>query len=166
MLVKRAQNGDREALGQLWDALTPKLFGYLINVTHDRMLAEDIFQTTWFKAINNLAHFQLRGVGFSAWLFAIAKNEYRQYWRKQKREIAFDPVEHDPQDPDQKDIESKIFIEQVLGLLSEEDRELIRLRYIADLPVRDIALILKLNFVTVRVRIHRAIARLRAAIAA
>ena len=54
----------------------------------------------------------------------------------------------------------------MLGLLSEEDRELIRLRYIADLPVRDIALILKLNFVTVRVRIHRAIARLRAAIAA
>ena len=122
-------------------------------------------QTTWLRAIEALNSFEPQGVSFSAWLFAIARNECRQYWRKQNREVPFDPIEHEQISNDQKDLEIKILTEQALNLLSEEDRELIRLRYIADLPIRDIALLLKLNFVTVRVRIHRALARLRAAVA-
>lgn len=164
LLIKRAQAGDRQALGVLWDTLTPKLFGYLINVTRDRALAEDLLQSTWLRAINGLASFKLRDVGFGAWLFAIARNECRQYWRKQKREVSFDPAEHDQPDTGQENFETKIAVKQALDLLSEEDRELVRLRYIVDLSIRDIALILKLNSVTVRVRIYRAIARLRDAI--
>lgn len=165
MLVKRAQSGDRQALGLLWDALTPKLFGYLINTTKDKALAEDLLQTVWLKAIDNLSKFRQQGAGFGAWLFAIARNECRQYWRRRKNEISFDPAKNDQPDNNQENPETKIFIEQALAYLSEDDRELIRLRYIADLPIRDIALILKINFVTVRVRIHRALARMRAAIA-
>jgi RNA polymerase sigma factor (sigma-70 family) len=54
--------------------------------------------------------------------------------------------------------------EQVLATLGEEDREILRLRYIADLSVKDIASVMQLNFVTVRVRIHRALARARVAL--
>lgn len=163
-LVQKAMNGDRQALGLIWDELTPKLFGYLIDTIRNRTLAEDILQTTWLKAIDNLSKFEPRGVGFGAWLFAIAKNECRQYWRNQKHETSFNLVEHDQPDISQDNPETAIFINQSLGLLSEEDRELIRLRYIADLSLHDIASILKLNPITVRVRIHRAIARLRDAI--
>lgn len=163
-LIREAINGDYQAFGLIWDKLTPKLFGYLINITRDRMLAEDILQTTWLKAVDNLSKFEPRGAGFSAWLFAIAKNECRQHWRIQKREAPFDPVKHDQPDTSQSDPGISILINQSLSLLSEDDRELIRLRYIADLSVRDVALILKLNPITVRVRIHRAIARLRDAI--
>lgn len=165
MLVQKAQGGDRQALGLLWDTLTPKLFGYLVNTLRDHSLAEDILQTTWLRAIEALISFKPRGIGFSAWLFAIARNECRQYWRKQNREIPFDPIRHEQTSNDQKELENKISADQILNLLSEEDRELIRLRYLADLPVNEIALILKLNFVTVRVRIHRALARLRTAAA-
>ena len=48
-LVKRAQSGDKEALGMLWDALTPKLFGYLVNVTRNKTLAEDLLQVVHFE---------------------------------------------------------------------------------------------------------------------
>lgn len=164
MLIKRAQSGDRQALGLLWDALTPKLFGYLINTTKDKPLAEDLLQTTWLKAIDNLSKFKQQGFGFGAWLFAIARNEHRQYWRKRKNETPLVQEEHDQPDNNRESPEAKIFIEQALAYLSKDDRELIRLRYIADLPVKEIALILKLNFVTVRVRIYRALARMRAAI--
>lgn len=50
---------------------------------------------------------------------------------------------------------------QLLAKLSEDDRELIRLRFIADLSVGDIAKILNVNSVTARVRLHRALARLK-----
>lgn len=147
---------DKEAIGKLWDELTPKLYGYLVNVTRDTVLAEDLLQTTWLKAIEALPRFKLQGVGFPAWLFAIARNECRMYWRKANREVPFEMELHDKAVPDNSS-ENTILVDQMLSKLSEDDRELIRLRYIADLPINDIARILNLNFVTVRVRLHRAL---------
>src|SRR5436190_1604661 len=94
-LVKRAQGGDREALGVLWDELTPKLFGYLVNTTKSKVLAEDLLQAVWLHAIEGLPKFEFRGIAVSAWLFAIARNECRQHWRKANREVEFDNVKHD-----------------------------------------------------------------------
>lgn len=160
-LVKKAQNGDRQALGQLWDALTPKLYGYLVNTLRDKTLAEDMLQATWLKAITALPRFQLRGSPFSAWLFAIAKNECRQYWRKAKSETDFSAIDKEPSVDDRGMEDDKIAVDQILDQLAEDDRELLRLRYIADLPLNDIAKILNINFVAVRVRLHRALARAR-----
>lgn len=158
-LIKRAQEGDRQALGALWDTITSKLFGYLVNVMRDKAIAEDIFQTTWLKVIEALPKFQQRGVKLSSWVFAIARNECRHYWRKYKREIPFDISLHDTSSGNPSD--DKILVEQILASLSEGDREIIRLRYIADMSVNDIAKVLNINFVTVRVRLHRALARAR-----
>jgi len=156
-LVRSAQQGDQQALSQLWDALTPKLFGYLVNVTHDRPLAEDLLQTTWLKAIGALPNFEARDGGFSAWLFAIARNECRQHWRKAKTEAE----SAEPSIDERPGLQNKLLVEQLLNLLSEEDRELLRLRYIADLAIKDMARILNINSVAVRVRLHRAVARAR-----
>ena len=158
MLVKRAQAGDREALAQLWDTITPKLFGYLVNVLKDRVLAEDMLQSTWLKALDKLSSFNHRGAPFSAWLFAIARNECKQHWRKTNREVPLDEVVHDTAHQSAKG-NQEILVEQILAKLSESDREVIRLRYIADLSVRDMARVLHTNSVAVRVRLHRAINR-------
>ena len=53
--------------------------------------------------------------------------------------------------------EDVIFIDQILTRFPEKDRELIRLHYIADLSLGDIAKLLKINPITVRVRMHRAL---------
>ncbi len=164
ILVKKAQSGDREALGLLWDNITPKLFGYLINTTRDKALAEDLLQATWVKAIEALPGYKPRGIPVSAWLFAIARNECRQHWRKGEREVPFDPSLHDAPAKNTNETENTILVEQALEKLSNEDRELLRLRYIADLPHNQIAKILNINFVAVRVRLHRALARAQAAL--
>lgn len=161
ILTEKAQMGDREALGLLWDEITPKLLGYLINSTHNRTISEDLLQATWLKAIKALPNFEQRGVRTSAWLFAIARNECRQYWRNSKREIVFDPLLHDQPSHEYQQTEDTIFVEQVLNKMSEDDRELIRLRYIADLAVTEISQVLGINSVTVRVRLHRALHKAR-----
>ncbi len=161
-LVRQAQAGDREALGTLWDFITPKLFGYLVNVTKDRALAEDLLQITWVRAIEALSLFQQRnGIKVSAWLFAIARNECKQHWRKANLETTALSVSPEPQRADHEQTTNNLLVEQILDLLSEDDRELLRLRYLADLTVKDIARILNVNSVTARVRLHRAIARAR-----
>lgn len=149
---------NKDNIDVLWDTITPKLYGYLIHILHDRNLAEDILQTTWLKAIQALPHFKDRtGASFSSWLFSIARNECKQHWRKAGREISFDPEIHDKEEVDSKQ-EDKIFIDQIMTRFSESDRELIRLYYIADLSLNDIAKLLKINPITVRVRMHRALA--------
>ena len=154
---------NKEKLEILWDTITPKLYGYLINTLHDRDLADDILQTTWQKAIEALPSFTDRGSGFSAWLFAIARNECKQHWRKGGREVSFDETVHD-KEVAVSNTEDKIFIDQMLMQLSLSGRELIRLRYIADLSLNDIAKLLEINPITVRVRMHRALSSMRALI--
>jgi RNA polymerase sigma-70 factor (ECF subfamily) len=149
---------NKDHISVLWDTITPKLYGYLIHILHDKNLAEDILQTTWLKAIQSIQNFGNNGeTNFSAWLFAIARNECKQHWRKSGREIPFDPLLHDREETSSKQ-EDEILIDQILAKLREDDRELIRLRYISGLPLNNIAKILKINPVTVRVRMHRAIA--------
>ncbi len=159
-LVTKAQAGDQQALGALWDAITPKLFGYLVNVTHNQALAEDLLQATWLKAIEALPRFQLRGVSISAWLFAIARNECKQHWRKLKQETRLS-VETETVSNDSTSLNTTLVLEQILSKLSEDDHELLRLRYIADLSIKEIALVLTTNSVATRVRIHRALTRAR-----
>ncbi len=160
-LINRAAQGDANAFDALWNAITPKLFGYLVNTVRDHALAEDILQSTWLKAIAALPDFTARGGGVSAWLFTIAKNECREHWRKSGRETPLDDEAHDRAADAAENHEEKLLIEQTLAALSENDREILRLRYVADLSMNEIAQVLKLNFVTVRVRVHRALAHAR-----
>ena len=150
-----------DELAQSWNNITPKLFGYLVNVLRDKATAEDILQSTWMKALDALPRFRPRGAGLSAWLFAIARNECKQHWRHENREVPLNPEIHDIPDHPSESLQDSILIDQIFATMTEDDRELLRLRYITDLPLNDIARILDINFVTVRVRIHRALTRAR-----
>ena len=144
-------------ISELWDAITPKLYGYLVSVLRDRDVASDVLQSTWLKAIEALPTFEDRGFSLSTWLFAIARNECKQHWRKLGRDVSFDPLLHDKEKV-YSGQEDKILVDQILTKLSESERELIRLRYITDLSLNDIAKLLQINPIAVRVRMHRALA--------
>lgn len=154
----QAMSGNRDSLELLYDAYTPKLYGYLVNTLRDRALAEDLFQTTWIKAIEALPRYTLRGASFGSWLFAIARNECRQHWRTASRVVPLEPSHDRADDRPQPDT---LFVERLLSKLDEPDRELIRLRYIADLPAAVIALVVGSSTIAVRVRLHRIIQKLK-----
>ncbi len=157
-LVKKAQAGDTDAVGLLWDAITPKLYGYLRNVLREAPAAEDMLQETWLKAVSSLPSFRSRGVRFSAWLFAIARNECRQRWRTQGREVPFENIpESTHNESVHGALSEKLFLEKILHALSDDDQEILRLRYIADLTFKDIAQVLGITLVSARVRVHRAL---------
>ena len=153
-------NLHRHEIEELWDRVTPKLYGYLIHTLRDTALADDILQATWLKALEALPQFEERGYGFSAWLFMIARNELKMHWRKGGREVPYDPALHDIPKED-RNHEDSILVEQVMKILPKEDQELIRLRFIADLSLNEVAKVLNINPINARVKMHRAMSRAR-----
>ena len=156
-LVASIKNGNREELSKLWDEINPKLYGYLINVLKNKNLADDILQETWLKAVNKIHSFKPKGVRFSAWLFAIARNECRQYWREinKKNTVNLDEFDLDIPIDITNSLEDKILVDELLQKLSEDEQELLRLRFIGQFSFKEIAKILEISVVSARVRLHR-----------
>jgi len=154
-LVVRAKAGEKAAMSALYDTITPKLYGYLVNVLRDKVVAEDILQEVWIKAITSLAMFRPQGVRFSAWLFAIARNECRTHWRKKGREVGIDDTHVGTSS--HVHTEEKVWVDMVIGKLSLEDQEILRLRYLADLSFKEVARVLNISLISARVRVHRAL---------
>ena len=85
-LVERARS-DPEAFGVLFEYYYPKISNYALRRIDDPQAALDITATTFFKAWQNLPRFTWRGLSFSAWLYKIAGNEIKDYYRKSKRSV-------------------------------------------------------------------------------
>ena len=157
-LVRKAQVGDFDAFGKLVDLHKAKVYAALRRLTGNDQDAEDLLQDTFLKAIDKIDQF--RGeASFGTWLTAIALNEARALFARSKQaELkpveAYLPVdgrggEHnhesfrlfDWQDPHRvlEADELKRIIDQVIGELPFKYREAFVLRYIEELPVKEVA---------------------------
>src|ERR1051326_7426657 len=86
VLVQRAQGGDREAFGQIYEQLAPKLYGYVYHrVGASRELAEDLTAGIFLKLIEKLPCYQDRGLPFTAWVYRLAHNQIIDYFRAQPK---------------------------------------------------------------------------------
>ncbi|MBE6050373.1 MAG: RNA polymerase sigma factor SigY [Clostridium sp.] len=89
-LIERYKNGDKIALEILIKNNCKKVEGYILKLTCNKSLAEDILQDTLVSAIKNIDKFELKAE-FSTWLITIASNKYKDYLRKHKEtEILLD----------------------------------------------------------------------------
>ncbi len=161
-LVILAKGGDKQAVSLLWDEFTPVLYGYLLNTLKNKQVAEDVLQSTWLKALQGLPKYRFMGYSVKSWLFRIARNELSEYFRKNPGLVDLEELgEYSVNDETTTRIENEIDVGKVLLSLNAEDRELIRLRFIADLSVIQIAKVLNISSILVRVRLHRVTGRLK-----
>ena len=91
-LVKQAKS-DPEAYSVLFDYYYPQISNYVLRRLDDPEAALDIVAATFFKAWQNLPKFKWRAVPFSAWLYRIAGNEIKDYYRKDRhRPLSLDAL--------------------------------------------------------------------------
>lgn len=111
--LARAQTGDQVALARLLQANYLSVKKYLITVTHDRSLAEDLTQETMIRAIERLGQFARRSK-FSTWLISIATHLYMDTLRRGKRErrlqeeAAFFDRPHEGHEPEWMDVMDRL----------------------------------------------------------
>ena len=83
-MMRRYCAGESNAFNELYSALSPALFGYLMKMSGNRSLAEDLLQQTFMKVHRSRASY-VEGADPSPWIYAIAHRTFIDAVRKQKR---------------------------------------------------------------------------------
>ncbi len=139
LAVKRAQTGDREALGFLYARYADNVYGYVRSIVHDEHEAEDITQHVFAKLIHVIGKYEERDVPFFAWILRVSRNVAVDHIRRQ-RAI---PVEEirvvDEGGGGPEDGERMNDLREALALLPQDQREVLVLRHFAGLSPTEIA---------------------------
>src|ERR671939_250820 len=95
-LVARAQQGDRDALEELYLLHFDRIYSYLHMSVGNRHDAEDLTTQTFLKMLESINRFRWGTAPFSAWLFRIAHNLAMDHFRSRRR---WQPEEEVPEVP-------------------------------------------------------------------
>ncbi len=144
------------------------IFKYLLTLTNNLDLAEELTQETFYQAIKSINNFYDNGTAkFSTWLCAIAKNVWLQELNRkdknlqlkeslQGENIAF----YDLEDDYIKN-EDKVMFFKKAHQLNEDKREILYLRLLGDLSFKEIGSVLEKSENWARVTFYRAKLELR-----
>ena len=172
--ILAVQNGDPEAFASLLGRYQNRLYRYLLRWVHEPASAEDLFQQTWMRVIQNIRRFDAKR-NFDAWLFAVARNIAIDYLRRRRPASLEEPLGDDfflsdalatgaPGPLDQVLRSEKI--ESVRRALESQPpvyREILSLRFEEEMKLEEIAEVLSVPLGTVKTRLARALERLRTA---
>jgi RNA polymerase sigma-70 factor (ECF subfamily) len=153
-----------ETFARLYDRYAPNIYRYLLSRLGNVAGAQDVTSQTFLKAYEMFPRYRHQGY-FSAWLFAIARSKYVDYLRKSKNrsEISIDVVQDPQHDLLQGVIHSERLAElkTAIGKLPEEEQELLRLRFVADLSFAEMASLLERKEDAVKKTLYRLLARMQ-----
>ena len=73
-LVRRAQSGDAEAYGRIYELNVASVYRFLLSRVGDRQLAEDLTSETFLRGLRRIDSFSWQGRDMVAWFITIARN--------------------------------------------------------------------------------------------
>jgi RNA polymerase sigma-70 factor (ECF subfamily) len=161
-IIKTARN-DPKVFGELYKLYVKQVFRYLYSRVGNMHDAEDITAETFLVAFEAFEKFR-QDTHFASWLFTIARNKAMDHFRQQKNISFIDemmdiPVENDPLSSVTQS-EQSAALSKLMKKLPEEELELLRLRFLAEMSFPEIGHFLHRNEEAVKKSIYRLLARL------
>jgi len=162
-LTRRSRDGDAEAFAELYRRYLPPIYRFILRrVGRDVALTEDLTSQVFLEALNGLDGYHERGQ-FIAWLFTITRRRIADRFRKPEVDSLEDIPESLLGIPDGlEQHENMTRLKQILGTLDEEKRELLQLRFSAELGFADIAAVTGKSEAAVKMSFYRVLNELRA----
>jgi RNA polymerase sigma-70 factor (ECF subfamily) len=158
-VLKKAQQGDREAFASIVRAYETPIYNYIVRLTGDRSLAEDLTQEVFVRVFNGLPKFSLR-CKFTTWLFQVTKNRVLDEIRARDRRpsgLSFDdvpPIEIFDQPAERSETINAIW--RAVEELPTDLKMALLLRDVVGMPYNEIADSLEITLSTVKWRIFKA----------
>jgi RNA polymerase sigma-70 factor (ECF subfamily) len=170
-LVKQIQAGNTEAMSIIYRRHRPAIFRYVFSKVYDHQQAQDIASEIFLRMVAYLPQYQITGAPFRAWLFRIAHNYTITYAQKayaqQLMPLSYADNTSRLEDNPALAVEHKLKLEWVahgLQQLDETQREVLILRFLIGLPLKDVALALDKTVGAIKTLQHRGILALRVAL--
>jgi RNA polymerase sigma-70 factor (ECF subfamily) len=170
-LVRLAQQGNSHAIGTLYDRHQPHIYRFVWSRVRHQQTAEDMTGEIFTRMVTNLSGYQITGIPFRAWLYRIARNLIVDHFRQhsERLPLPLDAVENMTEETDSMDslLQQKItveYVEQALDRIDPEQREVVVMRFLVGLPLKEVALTLDKTVPAVKSLQHRGLAALRMAL--
>ncbi|MDQ1636553.1 MAG: polymerase sigma-70 factor, subfamily [Frankiaceae bacterium] len=165
-LVARAQAGDADAFGQLYDQYVDLVYRYIYYRVGGIALAEDLTSETFLRALRRIDSFRWQGKDFAAWLVTIGRNLITDHYKsgRYRLEVTTEDiletgrtqVADSPEDQVLDALTNETLLEAVRQLNAEQ-QECIVLRFLQGLSVSETALIMGKNDGAIKALQYRAV---------
>jgi RNA polymerase sigma-70 factor, ECF subfamily len=165
-IVTRAQQGDADAFGQLYDRYVDVVYRYIQYRVSSTALAEDLTSETFLRALRRITSYTWQGRDFGAWLVTIARNLIADHYKsgKYRLEVATsdlveagaDRREEGPENEVLASLTNEVLLEAVKQLNAEQ-QECIALRFLQGMSVAETAQIMGKNEGAIKALQYRAV---------
>ena len=166
-LIERARQGNSDAIGELYECHRLSIYRYFYYRTGDTQQADDLTSEVFLRMIRALPGYRHQDTAFLAWLFRIAQNLLNDHYRRMnvRNQVTLEedmmenitssrtrPVEHSL---------NSVTLQQALNVLSVDQRDVIVLRFVAGMPIAEVAQTLQKSEDAVKALQRRALITLR-----
>lgn len=153
-----------------WDALyaehLPRIYRFFCYRVSDGPTAEDLTSATFEKAWRARQRYRHDLAAFTTWLFAIARNVANDHHRQHRDHVPLDDVHESAGGPSPEEAAQQhddfARLTRLMTKLPDRDREVLALKFGAELSHGNIARLTGLSESNVAVIAHRAVEKLRA----
>jgi RNA polymerase sigma-70 factor (ECF subfamily) len=162
-LLQRARQADEGALGEIYDAYSPRLYGYAYRLTGDDAIAKDVVAETFYRFLLALRDGGGPNEHLAAYLYRVAYHLVVDNSRRQPRTDLFleEILVAKDSDPSQNAYEQQKLAREALWKLTTEQRQVIVLKYFEDFSNEQVALTLGKPVGSIKSLQSRALATLR-----
>ncbi|MFJ3308977.1 ECF subfamily RNA polymerase sigma factor, BldN family [Streptomyces sp. NPDC086549] len=169
-LVERAQAGESEAFGRLYDQYSDTVYRYIYYRVGGKATAEDLTSETFLRALRRIGTFTWQGRDFGAWLVTIARNLVADHFKSSRFRLEVttgemldaNEVERSPEDSVLESLSNAALLDAVRRL-NPQQQECVTLRFLQGLSVAETARVMGKNegaIKTLQYRAVRTLARL------
>jgi RNA polymerase sigma-70 factor (ECF subfamily) len=165
-IVRRAQTGDSEAFGELYDRYVDVVYRYVQYRVSSTALAEDLTSETFLRALRRITSYTWQGRDFGAWLVTIARNLIADHYKsgRYRMEVATSDLVEAGADRSEEGPEGEVLagltnaaLLDAVKQLNSEQQECIALRFLQGMSVAETAQIMGKNEGAIKALQYRAV---------
>ena len=173
-LVERAQAGEADAFGRLYDQYSDTVYRYIYYRVGGKATAEDLTSETFLRALRRISTFTWQGRDFGAWLVTIARNLVADHFKSGRYRLEVSTAEVFDTTLDGSHIPENIVVTNMINRrvllavreLGAEQQECIVLRFLHGMSLAETALIMGKKSGAIKALQFRAVRALARALAA
>ncbi len=163
-IVKRVQDGEPEAFGELYDQYVDMVFRYVHFRVGTRTQAEDLTSETFVRALRRISSVKWQGRDFGAWLITISRNLIADHYKSARYRLEITTADmldadqaQDGPENDVLDAMTSASLIDAVKQLNSEQQECIVLRFLQGLSVSETAQAMGKNDGAIKALQYRAV---------